>query len=66
MSVTAPSLTPLGNEEPPYFPERLLACGIERKAVEASALEHGLVAEVQFQGPEMARSGSSNYSSHKC
>lgn len=34
----------LGNEAPPYFPERLLACGIERKVVEAPALEHGLVA----------------------
>ena len=34
----------LGNEAPPYFPERLLACSIERKVVEAPALEHGLVA----------------------
>ena len=34
----------LGNETPPYFPECFLACGIERKVVEPTALEHGLVA----------------------
>ncbi len=34
----------LGDEAPPHFPERLLACGIERKVVEAPALEHRLVA----------------------
>jgi len=35
---------PFGDEAPPHFPERLLARGIERKVVEATAFEHRLLA----------------------
>jgi hypothetical protein len=44
----------LGNEAPPYFPERFLACGIGRKVVEAPALEHGLVAR-RFNSRDLKR-----------
>ena len=32
----------LGDQAPPYFEEGWFACGLERKVVEASALEHRL------------------------